>query len=620
MMGGASGRRGRFVASGLVAFLATLILLPATAHAQTTPNPDDQALLERFAPVMSVRHQQKECGAGERFRPVPVDVVLGRDDVVLRDADNNIVKRAPTAKDLAGRGEDYWLDFPYDALNPGCDYEKWFKTMDTTPSIYGRVSKADGKLVLQYYFYWVFNQWNDLHESDWEGIQLQFDTGNVDKAMKSMPSRFAYAQHEGAEYGDAGNDKIQLVDDTHPVVYSSEGSHASYFSSTRWFGKSGSTGFGCDNTTAKVDRIEPAVIALPREAPTSGKFAWLSYQGHWGEQERFFDDGPTGPASKVRWDDPQGWIDDSGRESSVTLPFAQSVAMESFCNLSASGSALFNKVLSDPLKVIALVAVVVLGIVMIVRLSSRGLMTRAARTWWRHRRALLLLGVVVVIGGLLAWLIQFAILELTVLGDYIDVVGTSSAWVIPLVALASAAVLVPVAAWIVGAAMVVEGGEDNAKHALGSASGARATVLWSAMIVIGILGLSVFVFPFFAILASFWLVAPAIGSREQLRASVALRRSFRLLKGYRWRAIGLVITLCLLVAFGGVVGALVLVIPSVGFTGAVLAVAVANAFIIPYAALIAVHFYEEVTADPGSPEARPASTPTLEAAEGPPTS
>ena len=61
-------------------------------------------------------------------------------DVVLRDADNNIVKRAPTAKDLAGLGEDYWLDFPYDALNPGCNYEKWFRTFDTSPEIYGRAT------------------------------------------------------------------------------------------------------------------------------------------------------------------------------------------------------------------------------------------------------------------------------------------------------------------------------------------------------------------------------------------------------------------------------------------------------------------------------------------------
>ena len=326
--------------------------------------------------------------------------------------------------------------------------------------------------MLQYYFYWVFNQWNDLHESDWEGIQLQFDTGAIDKALNSQPVRYAYAQHEGAEYGDAGNDKIQLFDGTHPVVYSSQGSHASYFSSTRWFGKSGSTGFGCDDTDreGRPDRAHGHPAAA-REAPTSGKFAWLSYQGHWGQQERFFDDGPTGPASKVRWDDPQGWIDDSGRESSVALPFAQSVAMESFCNLSASGSALFNQVLSDPLKVIALVVVGLLGIVFIVRLSSRGLMTRAARTWWRHRRPLLALGGLVVVGGMLAWLVQFAILELTVLGDYVDVVGTSSGWVLPLVALSSAAVLVPIAAWVVGAAMVVESGEESPKRALGSASG-----------------------------------------------------------------------------------------------------------------------------------------------------
>lgn len=598
-MGGLSAPRSRLAAAGLASLFAALavgaLISSTAAHAQTNANADDQALLERFAPVLAVRHQKKECGSGERFRPMSVDAIFGRDDVVLRDADNNIVKRAPTAKDLAGLGEDYWLDFPYDALKPGCNYEKWFRTFDTTPEIYGRVTKADGKVVLQYYFYWVFNQWNDLHESDWEGIQLEFATGSIDKAMNSMPSRIAYAQHEGAEYADAGNEKVQLVDDTHPVVYSSEGSHASYFSSTRWFGKSGSTGFGCDNTTAKVDRIEPAVITLPRQAPTTGEFAWLSYQGHWGERERFFDDGPTGPASKVRWDDPQGWIDDSGRESSVALPFAQSVATESFCNLSASGSALFNEVLSDPLKVIALVVVALLAIGFIVRRSSRGLMAQAARTWWRHRRPLLMLGVIVVVGGLLAWLVQFAILELTVLGDYVDVVGTSSAWVLPLVALSSASVLVPTAAWVVGAAMVVESGEDNPKRALGSASGTRASVLWSAMLVIAILGLTVFVLPFFAILASFWLVAPVIGSREHVRASVALRRSFRMLKGSRWRAIGLVVTLCLLIAFGGVVGALVLVISSVGFTGAVLAVAVANAFIIPYSALIAVHFYEAVS-------------------------
>ena len=43
---------------------------------------------------------------------MPVDIVLGRDDVVLRDRDGEIVARAPTAADLAGKGPDHWLDLP----------------------------------------------------------------------------------------------------------------------------------------------------------------------------------------------------------------------------------------------------------------------------------------------------------------------------------------------------------------------------------------------------------------------------------------------------------------------------------------------------------------------------
>jgi hypothetical protein len=34
------------------------------------------------------------------------------------------VKKAPTAADLFGKGEDYWLDFPGDPLDAGCSYEE----------------------------------------------------------------------------------------------------------------------------------------------------------------------------------------------------------------------------------------------------------------------------------------------------------------------------------------------------------------------------------------------------------------------------------------------------------------------------------------------------------------
>jgi len=157
-------RRTAVVAAGALVAL-TLLAFANEPPAGAESADDEQALLEQFAPVMQVRHQSTKCGGGERFRPVAVDVVLGRDDVVLRDGSGNVVTKAPTAEDLAGLGDDRWLDLPGNALKPGCTYEKWFKSIGTTPSIYGRVTKDQGHLVLQYWFYWVFNQWNDVHET-----------------------------------------------------------------------------------------------------------------------------------------------------------------------------------------------------------------------------------------------------------------------------------------------------------------------------------------------------------------------------------------------------------------------------------------------------------------------
>jgi hypothetical protein len=580
-----------------IAAVALVLAFPQPVAAQTAGSvtPEEQALLERFAPVIAIRHQETPCGDGERFRPVPVDVVLGRDDVVLRNSSGDVVARAPTVGDLAGRGADHWLDFPGNALEPGCTYEEWFRSLDATPSIYGRVTGDQGHLVLQYWFYWVYNQWNDLHESDWEGIQLEFDTDDIGKAMTTMPSRYAYAQHEGAEYADRGDDKVKLVDDTHPVVYSAQGSHASYFSSTRWFGKSGATGFGCDDTRSPIDRLQPEVIALPRDAPKDGAFAWLSYQGHWGQKEPSFDNGPTGPASKDRWDEPLAWVDDQGRDSSATVPFARSGATDAFCTLSSTGSALFNELLDDPPKVVALIALALAAIVITVRLASRGLLTRAARTWRRQARPFLRIGGVVVIGGFVAWMLQLAIVEVTPLGTLVDVAGTSSAWVLPLVALAQAVILIPLIGWIVAASIVVESGEEDVTRALRAAVGPRGSVLLSASVVVALLGVALVVLPPLLVLVSLWVVAPVTTIREHLAVGASLGRSRRLLKGHRWRALGIVITVCLVIALGGLLGALVLVVSSVGFTVATLVVTVANAFLIPYAALIVVHFYEELT-------------------------
>lgn len=98
---------------------------------------------------------------------------------------------------------------------------------------YGRVTREDGWIVLQYWFFHAFNNWrsgffgvND-HEADWEFITLYLyeDEGEL------KPEWAAYSSHDFS-----GDDLRRRWDDPelhgegdHPVVYSAAGSHASYF-------------------------------------------------------------------------------------------------------------------------------------------------------------------------------------------------------------------------------------------------------------------------------------------------------------------------------------------------------------------------------------------------------
>ncbi|MBU2611869.1 MAG: hypothetical protein KJ606_13125, partial [Chloroflexi bacterium] len=100
---------------------------------------------------------------------------------------------------------------------------------------YGRVARQNGWTILQYWFFFCFNNWrsgfhgvND-HESDWEmtTIYLYEDGGQL------IPEWVAYASHDfkGDDLRRRWDDNGQLKkdDERHPVIYVGAGSHASYF-------------------------------------------------------------------------------------------------------------------------------------------------------------------------------------------------------------------------------------------------------------------------------------------------------------------------------------------------------------------------------------------------------
>jgi hypothetical protein len=111
---------------------------------------------------------------------------------------------------------------------------EWIMAEQEHYKYHGRVTRQNGWVVLQYWFFYPFNDWrsgffgaND-HEADWEVISVYLSepgTGEV------RPEWVAYAAHDYA-----GDDLRRRWDDPevekageHPVVYVGAGSHASYY-------------------------------------------------------------------------------------------------------------------------------------------------------------------------------------------------------------------------------------------------------------------------------------------------------------------------------------------------------------------------------------------------------
>ena len=192
-------RRGwaRLVCAGALSLAAVVALAPPAVAAEPATE-----LADRYAPVVRIVAQTEPCGHGEPYEPTDVNVVLDNPDVALRGpwAGGSIVKIGPSGTDLAKGLTGYHLDFPGDALNPGCDYEKWSDTITagTHPTTYAYVV-ADpaypGKLALQYWFFYAFNDFNDKHEGDWEMIQLDFDAATPEAALRTTPNEAGYSQH-----------------------------------------------------------------------------------------------------------------------------------------------------------------------------------------------------------------------------------------------------------------------------------------------------------------------------------------------------------------------------------------------------------------------------------------
>src|SRR3954469_2460713 len=368
---------------------AALVLAPSGAADPA----QEAALAQRYAPVVRlVAHT--ECTPGKPYLPINVNLLFGEPTVALRGpwGPADLVKIGPTAKDLSEGLFDYHLDFPGSALAPGCDYLRWERTLaeGQKPLVYAHVAtdaERPGKLALQYWLYYVFNEWNNLHEGDWEMIQLVFDAPTAAQALKHAPSEVGYSQHEGAERAAWTDDKLERVDGTHPVVHPAAGSHANFYDEALYLGSSAEEGVGCDDTRGPTFDVRPTVRTIPSAtAQARADFPWIAFEGRWGELQPAFFNGPTGPNLKTQWTEPIAWSND-WRTRAYTVPSGGAfggTATGFFCGAVGRGSVALVRLVARPLEF----ALLLVGlVVLVVALLSRTRWRPAAPLRIARRRA-----------------------------------------------------------------------------------------------------------------------------------------------------------------------------------------------------------------------------------------
>jgi Membrane domain of glycerophosphoryl diester phosphodiesterase len=608
----------RVLASGLAA-LAALAVVPA-ASADLA---DERALAARFSPVVRLVEQTEECGPGEPYRPIDVDLLFGEPTVALRGPWNaeDLVKIGPRADDLVNRYE-YHLDFPGDPLNPGCDYERWARrlTAGSSPAVYAHVAGDPGhpgKLALQYWLFYPFNDFNNLHEGDWEMIQLVFDARDAAEARAEDPESVGYSSHEGAERADWGDDKLELVDGTHPVVYPGAGSHANKFTAALYLGNSAEAGVGCDDTRGPHLELRPVVKTIPSDADTAQKaFPWIAFEGRWGELQKAFFNGPTGPNLKEQWTEPIEWSE-GWRDRSYAVPTAGlfgTGATDLFCTGVERGSRGLVMLLRSPGWTLLLIGAVLALIVLVIvratwtpvaplrvgrRRSWGQILSASASTYVRRAPVFLGIGLLLIPIAVVITVLQWVAFEgLDLLGIVSTGEGAGASAVVAVIIGTTLALLGLSLVQAATACALVEidtGRPVNAISAYATAFGLvrplLAAVGWLVLAWL-VLTATTFLIPVAIWLAVRWCLVAPVAMLEGSGGSAALRRSGRLVRRRWWRTASLVgLSAAISLGAGPLLGALLIFVVDLPLATINLVAGLVYAAALPFVALVTAYVY-----------------------------
>jgi hypothetical protein len=219
---------------------------------------------------------------------------------------------------------------------------------------YGRVLRDAPWVVLQYWYFYSFNNWRsgfsgvNEHEADWEQVTIYLDATRFSDGLPE-PRWVVYSAHD--ETGDDlrrrwDDPDLELVDGRHPVVYAGAGSHSGAYLPgdylitvepprlrgvvpafrriakvvTPWSRAAQGEGLGIpyvDYARGDGEAIGPGGDREWRAVPIEDSTPWVrDYKGLWGHDTRDRLGGERGPAGpryerdgtvRESWGDPVGW-------------------------------------------------------------------------------------------------------------------------------------------------------------------------------------------------------------------------------------------------------------------------------------------------------------------------
>ncbi|WPD24405.1 MAG: S-layer homology domain-containing protein [Candidatus Electrothrix scaldis] len=227
------------------------------------------------------------------------------------------------------------LEFEFDKKISFSSYDV---TRDSEKTIYGRVVRESGKIYLQYFFFYLMNDWNSynargvgFHEGDWEGIVIELDNDQSPLRMGvSIHGKYKYSATRSwgnvIKISKKGADPIG----TNPLVYIGHGGHPTYFESGVFPHPLGLTddhnGTGRilyhkesevdgSNFNSEAEKTAYSIVNIEENASTK---SWFISDIYWGQDyediEGLQGKSVASPGSiyshdPERWSDPKTWLD-----------------------------------------------------------------------------------------------------------------------------------------------------------------------------------------------------------------------------------------------------------------------------------------------------------------------